>query len=703
MLIICLAALIARMLMLAEAWRNNPLATVPIEDARVYWDWAAMIDSGRLLDRTPFHSAPLYPYFLGLIRSLGGGILTVYVVQTALHLVTAVLIGRIGFRRFGLFAGLLAASLFVLLTEPAFFSGRLLNCTWQLFLVSALWIQLIAAHERPTARAWTLAGGLVGLNCLANPTMLPALFVIPPWAFWRSARGISGLRPAAAALAAAAVVIAPATVHNYMVCEEFIPVSAQAGLTFYQGNCPGAAGTYTKVPGISGDRQIQNLNALRRFREATGQEGSWNDVSRYYYGQGVDYLLSDPPRALGLLGRKAYWFVTGRNYGDIYIQTLESDAGLSNLSLLAPLPTSWMVIPAILSLLVMLRRWKQYIPELLLFAVPLAIVSLFWYSPRYRLPAVPVIVVAAAWALCLAIQYKKHRPWTVAVAIGLALAIGLGRANEIAGFDDIASCRPTFEQSLGLAYAETGNLKKAREHFEKALEIQPDYAPAQYGLGNTLREMGRHDEAIEFLEQALLADPDSAGLCNSLSKSLRERGRLDEAIKSARRSVELDPDQPEFHNDLGIVLAEKKEAPEAIHHFHLALQANPMMTEAYFNLGLLYANLGRQEEALRCCAQAVRLDPGLARAHGLAGMILLERGRDQLGIEALQSACDADPNDPVHFASLAMAQAAKGRFVEAVQSGRKAVDLAEKVGASELLPLLRERVALYQQGICPKE
>ena len=72
MFFICTAALIARVLILVEAWQSNPLAWVPIEDARVYWDWAAMIASGQLLYTTPFQSAPLYPYLLGLIRYLGG-------------------------------------------------------------------------------------------------------------------------------------------------------------------------------------------------------------------------------------------------------------------------------------------------------------------------------------------------------------------------------------------------------------------------------------------------------------------------------------------------------------------------------------------------------------------------------------------------------------------------------------------------------
>lgn len=743
MLFICTAALIARVLILVEAWRGNPLVLVPIEDARVYWDWAAMIASGQLLYTTPFQSAPLYPYLLGLIRYLGGNLLSVYSIQIILHLATTVLIGKIAARRFGFKAGLMAALLFVLLTEPAFFTGRVLNSSLQLFLIAALWIQLITAHDHRTTRAWLAVGILAGLNCLANPTMLPVLIILGPWAFWQGAGGSRGIIRAVGTVVIALAFIAPATIHNYLVCGEFIPISAQAGLTFYLGNCPGAEGTYTKAHGISGDRQTQNLNARRIFKEATGREGSWKEVSSFYFKKGVAYWSSDLPNAFRLFFRKLYWFLTGRNYGDIYVPRLEMEAGLSDRSILTPLPTAWLVLPAIVALCFMLRRAKQYVPELILFGIPLLITCVFWYSPRYRLPAVPVIVVAAAWVLCQAVDYRKNRSRSLAVGISVLLAFGLGLINRTVGFDAVSSGRAIFEYNVGHAFAETENLNQAKERFEKALVLRPDYGPAQFGLGNVLREMGRQDEAIEYLKQALLTEPDNAGLSDGLSKNLREQGSLDEAIMYSRRAVQLEPDRAEFHNNLAIALAEKRETAEAIHHFHLAMEANPMLIETYLNLGMLYADIGRQEEALQCCAQAVRLDPNLAQAHALAGTILFERGQDELGLDALKSACEADPDNPIYPASLswylatrpaatpnnlalalhmaqnanrlargrdfhvldtlAIAYAANGRFDEAINTARSAIEMAEGRNEAELVSELRARLSLYEQGKPYKE
>ncbi len=67
----CLLGLVLQALFRWLEWGADPLARVPLDDAGVYWDWAGAIAGGRLVGDEPFLSAPLYPYFLGLLRALG--------------------------------------------------------------------------------------------------------------------------------------------------------------------------------------------------------------------------------------------------------------------------------------------------------------------------------------------------------------------------------------------------------------------------------------------------------------------------------------------------------------------------------------------------------------------------------------------------------------------------------------------------------
>ena len=77
------------------------MAQHPINDARVYWEWAGDIAAGKLVLDHPFFSAPLYPYLLGGLRWLGGQLTSVYVLQMLADLAAVVLLGWTCRRRFG--------------------------------------------------------------------------------------------------------------------------------------------------------------------------------------------------------------------------------------------------------------------------------------------------------------------------------------------------------------------------------------------------------------------------------------------------------------------------------------------------------------------------------------------------------------------------------------------------------------------------
>ena len=186
MLSVCAIGALVRSAILVEHLYRNPFAYAPITDGAVYWDWAGRLAGGEWLGQTPFVSAPLYPYLLGLMRALGGGLATVYVIQLVLDVLTAGALAWIGRARFGATVGLVAAIAWLVIDEPAFYVTRVLNSSLQVFGVVALWMLLIRWQSRP---AWPNAAGIgavLGLNCLANPAMLALLPIVPAWMIVRT-------------------------------------------------------------------------------------------------------------------------------------------------------------------------------------------------------------------------------------------------------------------------------------------------------------------------------------------------------------------------------------------------------------------------------------------------------------------------------------------------------------------------------------
>ena len=503
------------------AWQGNPFARLPVEDAAMYWDWANDIADGHLVGETPFLSAPLYPYFLGFLRTLGFGLPGILAAQSLLHGATVFLIADAARRHFNLKCGLLSGLFYLFCSEPTFYAARLLNPSVQLFTIAlVLWL---AEQQRRRSLAASL-----GLSCLANPAML---LTIPFFAWWSAPQVKSRLRFAAIAL----LVISPATLHNYVATSrttsgaEFISISAQAGVTYFHGNAEGATGIYHAIPGVSASRLQQNADAFSMASKATG-EASWSATSNYFFAQGLTFLMDKPVDALLLHGRKLAWLMTSVHYGDVYQPTLESrndDFGSPLAELRTPIRTAnaiWLALPAIF-LLWRKRRDRdahQAKGILLLFLMPVLVVLIFWYGPRYRMPILPIAVFLIPWGLQRLTEHNRYWLW-----LALFVSVFLPSLNPADSPNDF---RGQFQHSLGASYrvladgavvgTPTENttplqepqilLALAEKNLRQAIFRGYDTATTHFDLAQTLMKLERWPEAIDELRATLGLDPQHA-------------------------------------------------------------------------------------------------------------------------------------------------------------------------------------------------
>ncbi len=67
----------------------------------------------------------------------------------------------------------------------------------------------------------------------------------------------------------------------------------------------------------------------------------------------------------------------------------------------------------------------------------------------------------------------------------------------------------------------------------------PQAADIHNGFGNLLRKTGRTKEAIEHYQAALQLEPNSAGAYGNLAQALASVGRTNEAIAAAQKGIEI--------------------------------------------------------------------------------------------------------------------------------------------------------------------
>jgi len=149
----------------------------------------------------------------------------------------------------------------------------------------------------------------------------------------------------------------------------------------------------------------------------------------------------------------------------------------------------------------------------------------------------------------------------------------------------------------------------AEKEFKRALELNPNYAPAHHWYSMYLAFAGRKQEALVEAQKAIALDPLSPVVGANLAKKLEENGEYDEAIEQAKKTLELDPTSAVTHAVLGFVYEDKKMYTNAIAEFKTALQLGGAPGEMRGLIGYVYATTGDRGNAEKMIRELKQLWP----------------------------------------------------------------------------------------------
>jgi TolB-like protein/DNA-binding winged helix-turn-helix (wHTH) protein len=177
-----------------------------------------------------------------------------------------------------------------------------------------------------------------------------------------------------------------------------------------------------------------------------------------------------------------------------------------------------------------------------------------------------------------------------------------------------------------------GNDAESRKYFEKAIQLQPDYAPAWSGLSASILQFGAApmretvDEAEAAARKAVELDDSWAEGHHALAAVyLFGRWDWDRADAESRRSLELDPNFSEAHHLRSYILFAMNRPEEAMQEQKRATEIDSF--ERPWALGRAYYKVRQFDAALeefRMRAQAGTAAPWvhlfLAKVYGFKGM-----------------------------------------------------------------------------------
>ena len=183
------------------------------------------------------------------------------------------------------------------------------------------------------------------------------------------------------------------------------------------------------------------------------------------------------------------------------------------------------------------------------------------------------------------------------------------------------------------------NPNEAKRYFEKALQINPKYAPAHYWYGQFLVSYG--------LDSLMV-------------------------IKEMHKAVELDPLNPVAHNSLGFPLMKLKKFNEAIQAFNSGVEFNTRYSVSYVHIGYCYLGIGKLEEASKAFTKAAQLSND--RAQAALVYCYVKEGKYDQAKAAFDKLVDRSKTEYIPKSSLATAASFLGQKDLAHELLRKAFE-----------------------------
>jgi Tfp pilus assembly protein PilF len=619
-------ALALRLLHLLEA-RHAPYYATLILDAEEYQHLAQALLAGswaRAAAATYVHGM-LYPAVWALVEGLFGGVLALYLLQAVLGAATCALLACYARRLLPPLGALLCGLLAAVYWPFIVFGGQLLATTLVLFLAVAL-LALLSGAEGGGRRVAVASGGLLALlGATRANALLLAPVVVAFLCRWAARTGRSKRRTAALIGSGLAVGLAPVVVLN--VATQGTPVPFEGAWSFYMGNNPEADGTPYVRQGID----WQRLEAVR-YRHGVDAA---DERGRIYLTEGLRYLAGRPVEGLHLLYRKLRLFWNAFEVPvsvDLawYDRNTRLGQVLPGYGLLAPL--------ALVGMACNLPRWRDW--GLAYGGVLAFLVSglLFTVCARYRLPAVPFLMLFAADALVRAADVVRGRDLRRGLPLGLGLVaavLWVHTGVDVAAADHL---RPAWLQ--GGVFLRNGDPRRAEVSFLTAAAAHPADPDVRNSLGAARERLGRLAAAEADYRQALTLAPDLSRAALNLGSLLGRTGRRTEAEEAIRQALTADP-RPNIQQEgmiaLGYLRLAAGQPRAALAEFDRALAVRDSPQVRYV-LSMACRQLGRRDEELTHLERVVELDPGIAAAHQRLGTIYQRRGRTGLAHEAFERA-----------------------------------------------------------------
>ena len=229
--------------------------------------------------------------------------------------------------------------------------------------------------------------------------------------------------------------------------------------------------------------------------------------------------------------------------------------------------------------------------------------------------------------------------------------------------------------TLGVALLKEGQIEKAIDHLNKAIQIRPDYYKPYDSRGVAYDQQGQYEQAITDFSTAIRFYPEYAVSYNNRAASYDKSGQYQKALEDYRRALLIKPDYADAYNNRGIIFARLGRHQKAIEDFSKAIALSPAFIDAYNNRVAVYAALGQYDRAIQDLKMAVAVNPDHLQSYINMAALYGKLNQYDHVVKSLSETIRLRPSNALFYFNRGLIYAKTGRYPEAIHDFDKAVSL----------------------------
>lgn len=206
--------------------------------------------------------------------------------------------------------------------------------------------------------------------------------------------------------------------------------------------------------------------------------------------------------------------------------------------------------------------------------------------------------------------------------------------NAIEHFNQALDIDPNFALAyagLGESYwrqyellGNTDYVDMAESALDRAQSINDQLPPVQYLMGLIKSGTGNYEEAINHYETAIELDPKYSTAYSGMAKAYNDKGEPERAVSIYQEAIKIKPNYWAGYRDLGAHYLNRGELDKAIENFEKVVELTPNNSYAYSNLGGVFYYKGEIDKARQMFEESLALEENPITANNLAGIYFWE-------------------------------------------------------------------------------